>query len=299
MSSRDDFGSLEPNLEDLEDLDRYEPLDDLERGTGKRRRGARILMVAAAVLITAAAAGGLWYALERFGDDEEIPLVEADRTPVKVRPDEPGGMQVPHQEIAVLNQLTTGEAEEKPQVEVLMPPPEMPLPVPPPRLEPVEAVGKPSGEMPAAEPTAELAAPPLPAPPAAPPLPEEPAPPAPPPQAEVKSPPAPSPAPAPSAAPAPSPAAAASPTPAPAATGYRAQVAAFRSEAAANRKVGQMRKRYANLFGPLPLQVRRADRGAKGIWFRVQAGAFAEKGQATALCEELKRRGEKGCFVVR
>lgn len=285
MSSRDDFGSLEPNLDDLEDLDRYEPLDDLERRAAKRPRGVRLVLVLAAVLIAAVAGGGLWYVLERFSGDQEIPLVEADRTPVKVRPDEPGGMQIPNQDIAVLNRPAIGEAAEKPQVETLMPPPEMPLPVPPPRLTPVEEAGAPAADPPAVGTGTKLVAPPLPAPPAAPALPVKPATPPPPlpPRAE--------------AAPAPSPAVA--PSPAPGAAGYRAQVAAFRSEAAANNKVGQMKTRYADLFGPLPLQVRRVDRGTKGTWYRVQAGAFVERGQATALCEELKRRGEKGCFIVR
>jgi hypothetical protein len=59
-----------------------------------------------------------------------------------------------------------------------------------------------------------------------------------------------------------------------------------------------MRTAYPDLFGPLPLHVERADRGAKGIWFRVRAGAFPEKGQAAALCQELIRRGEGDCLVV-
>jgi cell division septation protein DedD len=89
------------------------------------------------------------------------------------------------------------------------------------------------------------------------------------------------------------------PSPSPTATGYRAQVAAFRSIDSANSETDRMRKAYADLFGPLALQVRRADLGAKGIWFRVQAGAFPERGQAAALCEELIRRGERDCRVVR
>ena len=297
MSSRDDFGSLEPNLEDLEDLDRYEPVDDLERRAAKRSRGARLVMVLAAVLIAAVAGGGLWYVLEQSSGDQEIPLVEADRTPVKVRPDEPGGMQVPHQEIGVLNRPATGMAAQKPQVETLMPPPEMP--VPPPRLAPVEEAGAPAAAAPAVAPGTRLVAPPLPAPPAAPALPVKPAAPPPPQPPQAEAAPAPSPAPALSPAPAPAPSPTPAASPAPGAAGYRAQVAAFRSEAAANNKVGQMKTRYADIFGPLPLHVRRVDRGARGTWYRVQAGVFAERGQATALCEELKRRGEKGCFIVR
>ncbi len=91
----------------------------------------------------------------------------------------------------------------------------------------------------------------------------------------------------------------ASPPAAPVVNGYRANVASAKTQTDANRKVAQMRKAHADLFGPLPLRVRRVDLGAKGIWYRVQAGAFAEMGQATALCEELKRRGEKGCWVAR
>ena len=341
MSSRDDLGSLEPNLEDL---DRYEPLDDLDRATAERPRRGPVLSILVFILVAGAAAAGTWYVLELGGEDESIPLVTADPEPVKVRPDKPGGLEVPHQEISVLNQ----PAREAERPEVLLPPPEAPMPVPPPPLietpgagvpavptvpveaaEPLAAIRKPepiteivipplpplppggvpnqpdgasSGGSTTGETEARLAAPPLPkipAPPAAPPAPvaQTPPPPSPPmPEAAVAPPPpAPMPQPKIEATPAPPP----GPPAAPVANGYRAQVASAKGQADANRKVAQLRKAHADLFGPLPLRVRRVDLGAKGIWYRVQAGAFAEMGQATALCEELKRRGEKGCWVAR
>lgn len=343
MSSRDDLGSLEPNLEDLEDLDRYEPLDDLDRATAARPRRGAVLSILVFILVAGAAAAGTWYVLELGGEDESIPLVTADPEPVKVRPDKPGGLEVPHQEISVLNQ----PAREAERPEVLLPPPEAPMPVPPPPLietpgagvpavptvpveaaEPLAAIRQPepiteivipplpplppgvvpsqpggtsSGGSATGQTEARLAPPPLPEAPAIPPAPKIPAPPAAPPapvaQTPTPTPPPPSPMPQPKieATPAPPP----GPPAAPMANGYRAQVASAKGQADANRKVAQLRKAHADLFGPLPLRVRRVDLGAKGIWYRVQAGAFAEMGQATALCEELKRRGEKGCWVAR
>ena len=84
MSSRDDLGSLEPNLEDLEDLDRYEPLDDLDRATAERPRRGPVLSILVFILVAGAAAAGTWYVLELGGEDESIPLVTADPEPVKV-----------------------------------------------------------------------------------------------------------------------------------------------------------------------------------------------------------------------
>ncbi len=62
------------------------------------------------------------------GDDSgEIPVIQAEQQPDKVRPEEPGGLQVPHQDLQVLNQgAETGPAEP----ERLLPPPETPEPLP-------------------------------------------------------------------------------------------------------------------------------------------------------------------------
>ena len=48
--------------------------------------------------------------------------------PVKVKPENPGGMEVPYQDRLVLNQPQSGDAANA-SVERLLPPPETPKPV--------------------------------------------------------------------------------------------------------------------------------------------------------------------------
>ncbi|MEH6631963.1 MAG: SPOR domain-containing protein [Halopseudomonas aestusnigri] len=57
---------------------------------------------------------------------DAIPLIEAETTPEKTKPEIPGGMVIPHQDKLVLNEEDGGN---KPaQVEKLLPPPEVPQP---------------------------------------------------------------------------------------------------------------------------------------------------------------------------
>jgi len=56
------------------------------------------------------------------------PLLTADPSPTKSRPDQPGGMEVPHQDKLVYERLH--ERGNHPAVERLLPPPEAPLPRP-------------------------------------------------------------------------------------------------------------------------------------------------------------------------
>ncbi|PWC34348.1 SPOR domain-containing protein [Azospirillum sp. TSO35-2] len=60
------------------------------------------------------------------------PLLTADPGPVKARPDQPGGLEVPHQDILAYERLRDHDANGKgnPAVERLLPPPEVPLPRP-------------------------------------------------------------------------------------------------------------------------------------------------------------------------
>src|SRR5205085_11210506 len=82
-------------------------------------------------------AGGLYFAylqgtkhpaLTPIGDG--VPLIRADERPTKVKPDQPGGMPVPDQNVSLYNDKPSG-----PPVEKLLAPPEQPLPRPasPPR----------------------------------------------------------------------------------------------------------------------------------------------------------------------
>lgn len=65
---------------------------------------------------------------ERAGPDGGPPLLTADGTPTKMRPEQPGGLEVPHQDKLVYERLN--ERGAKPPVERLLPPPEQPLPRP-------------------------------------------------------------------------------------------------------------------------------------------------------------------------
>ncbi|PWC84953.1 hypothetical protein TSH100_16695 [Azospirillum sp. TSH100] len=58
------------------------------------------------------------------------PLLTADTGPSKARPDQPGGMEVPHQDILAYERLRDHDGGRGNQVERLLPPPEVPLPRP-------------------------------------------------------------------------------------------------------------------------------------------------------------------------
>lgn len=62
-----------------------------------------------------------WSVSQQGARDENLPVVEAEPGPEKVKPDDPGGMDVPYQDQLVLNQ-DAGDGE----VEQLLPPPEEP-----------------------------------------------------------------------------------------------------------------------------------------------------------------------------
>ncbi|HEV7372612.1 SPOR domain-containing protein [Arenibaculum sp.] len=233
--------------------------------------------------------------------DGHVPLIQADATPAKIRPEQPGGMAVPHQDKLVFQRLSPGGDE--PTVERLLPPPEEPLPRPAPlqpaepapaqlaaEPEPVEAAPEPPLAQAAPEPSPSPAPAPAPA--------AEPAP------AEVAVlPPAPPPAPvtAPVVTPAPAPpvAAPAQPAPAqPAALGdVRLQIASVRSEDVARQEFQRLQRRFPAELGPLGLTVVRADLGDKGIYYRVHAGPV-DGPRADAICQTLKAQSV-GCLVIR
>lgn len=99
---------------------------------GGRRRLAGVLTGIVSVAIIA---GYIWSGRDRAdpGAGGEPPLIQADEAPVRVPPEEPGGMDIPHRDKLVLQRVPG--AEEDPRRERLLPPPEEPLP--PPREEPV------------------------------------------------------------------------------------------------------------------------------------------------------------------
>ncbi|SMF14210.1 Sporulation related domain-containing protein [Tistlia consotensis] len=93
-------------------------------------RRSRLLPLVIAFFALAAFAGIVWYAYEwGVGDvePEHLPVVQAPSGAIKEKPAEPGGLEVPYTDSAVLNR----DGSEKPsKVESLLPPPEEPVAVP-------------------------------------------------------------------------------------------------------------------------------------------------------------------------
>ncbi|WP_421709768.1 SPOR domain-containing protein [Algihabitans sp.] len=119
--------------------------DDEEAAAPPPRRKGRVLPLLVAVFALGGFAAIVWYAYS-WGTGEvpsgELPVVtaEQDLNDAKERPEEPGGMEVPHQDAQVLNDRDgedASAASDTGQFERLLPPPESPQP-PEPIADPVE-----------------------------------------------------------------------------------------------------------------------------------------------------------------
>ena len=273
-------------------------------GQPRAKRNWRLIGGAAAVVVLAVAAialasGWLSGGSERMArSSAEIPLIKADEAPLKVRPEDPGGMEVPNRDMLVYRRFEGGN--EPPPVERLLPSAEQPVVPPRPKAAPgreveiVEAesvptdtrpkeeaiwpppeedkgrvmMPKPSKEAPAAVKAEEVAKP------EPPPVPEKPM------------------APAPRVAPAPA------SSPKPVAGAYQVQLVAVRSREQAQASWGRLSKKHADLLGGLRPNIVRADLGSKGVIYRLRAGPAGDEGKARALCASLAKR-KVDCLVVR
>lgn len=77
----------------------------------------------------------------------------------------------------------------------------------------------------------------------------------------------------------------------------RVQLAAGKSEASVQKEWAALQKAHPDLLGPLSLHIERVDKGASGIFYRLQAGPLADKTAAKELCASLKQKGQD-CLVV-
>lgn len=93
----------------------------------------------------------------------------------------------------------------------------------------------------------------------------------------------------------------AAPATAPPARGveYVAQIASLQSEAAANAAWTRLSSKDPALFAGAKKDVQRADLGTKGVYFRVRAGYFPERSEASRFCERVKAGGQDCIVVVR
>jgi len=265
------------------------------------------LKLALLLIVIGGAGAGAW---KIWGEDfmrppgDEIPLVRAADGPFKVRPENPGGAEIRDRDKQVYELLEPGKKGAERPVETLRPRPEAPLP-PPVAAAPVspEAAAAASEEgspqmvegpgseadedetaMAPVEP--EAAAEPAPAPAAGSPPPDRviaaqrPAPPPAPPAVKSET------------------TAAAPPATAIPARAFRIQLGAVRSEAAARSEWSRLQKQHQPVLGRLALSVERADLGQKGVYYRIQAGPFADRAAADAACHELTKQ-KVPCLPIR
>lgn len=271
----------------------------------------KILVITIGLLGTVAFGWVVWIAYDegvRTGAVKTVPLIRADVSEIKRKPDDPGGLVIPHQDKLVFNRLAPGQADEP--IERLLPLPEVPIALPVREISapPIKSVGPTSAPpdteiatsltpklvapAPSKEPPTEAAAvPPPPPPPAPPPEPAELAARTPPP------PPAPSNPPTELAAKTPPPPPEVKKTPEIAADlAWRIQLFSLSSEKDAENVWTRLQKTNSDLLGGLELRVQ-AVKLPKGTFYRVQAGPLANRAAAASLCGTLKSR-KQDCLVV-
>lgn len=282
------------------------------------------------VLIVGGAAG--WHYLgAQIGPNsrKSVPVIRADVAPVKIKPADPGGLDIPDRDKLVYDRLN-GEGAGT-DVETLLPPPEEPMEMPPENTPDEDATGSQT-----ADDTAQTEAPDA-APDSAPastentdsgtpqaPVSLEPstimqapqqetartgqgdeAPPPPPPPPpvpveavetqELGAPPPPETASGTAPAIAPTTQTAAAGTAA--TTGsFRIQLAALRTHAGAEAEWDRLRKAHPDILGPFNLFVVMVDKGGDGIYYRLQAGHMASRASAKAACDVLAKR-KVACLV--
>jgi cell division protein FtsN len=89
-------------------------------------------------------------------------------------------------------------------------------------------------------------------------------------------------------------------TAAPAATGgaYVLQIGAYKSEAEADAAWKTYSSKHAGTLSGYSKDVKQVDLGAKGTWYRLRVGSFADKNAAAALCAKLTADGG-ACFPAK
>lgn len=252
-----------------------------------------------------------WFVLSpRYADQAnvEIPVVRRPQTAVKVQPSDPGGMEIQNQDKSVYD-IIEKKQDKAPVVENLLPPPEVPqLPViAAETAEPAPVVGSPEviekaeaiiqkaeEKKPAAAPQPETVKVAAPAPVVA--VKDESAPA---PEITIKEAAAVVPAapavekveiPAKVQTPAETKTAAATPG------DWQVQLISSPNRASVDSAWNGLVKKYPSLKGQ-PREIETADLGAKGTYYRLKAGAFADRSGADRLCADIKALG--GTCIVK
>jgi cell division protein FtsN len=85
---------------------------------------------------------------------------------------------------------------------------------------------------------------------------------------------------------------------APAAGAYLLQIGSYKSAAEADASWHAFSAKHAALVGGYSSNVKMADLGDKGVWYRLRIGPFSDKASANALCEKIEADGGN-CFLAR
>lgn len=78
---------------------------------------------------------------------------------------------------------------------------------------------------------------------------------------------------------------------------FVAQLAALQSEAAVEQAWRRLASRAPQLFAAARLDIQRADLGQRGIYYRVRAGYFADRTNASRFCDRIRQMGQD-CIVA-
>jgi outer membrane biosynthesis protein TonB len=257
------------------------PTYDLSDDEVEEEHSRLPLLIVIALLVLAAFAGVVWLAYNQGvarGRAGATVIIAAPDGPVRTAAPDNGALETPYTGLKVYGQPASPEQEA--QTTTLAPQSQAQVELPPPN--PVVP--------PAAQPKASAAteAPPIrlnppPAPPA--------------PKAVASQPAAQPPQVVQSVPPATQPIAAAAPASSAVSGKAVLQIGAYETAEIANGQWTFFRARHGAVVGELTQDIQRADLGAKGIWYRLRIGPFADKAAAAAACEKLKTEGGT-CFVA-
>ncbi len=291
----------------------FDPRDLEPALPSEEPKGRRWLPATIALVALGGFSGIVWYAYSQGASQSTggaVPLVQADAGPLKSRPTDPGGLEVPNQDKLILNGQAVDGTSGK--VERMLPPPEAPIakpslaaapPAPPPQVAnavpPALNAPRPQGPVqqasPILVPNQQQAAV---VPRAVTPPPGQAAPvpqpvvsrPGAAPQVPVGQTPAPVVAKPPAAQTPP----VATPAAAGVTRGAKVQLGAVKSEAAASAEWAKLQKAHPELSS-LSMSVAKVEIPNKGTYYRIQAGPVND---GASVCGAVKARGQD-CLVVR
>ena len=256
------------------------------------------------VVVVGGALGGAGYWFYNQGqpiqDDGNLPILLPDPSPIKIRPEDPGGMEVPHRETTVYDQLSDVDPDANVVLQELPDMPRAPEVSATPKTTqpnttaeaPAEAGATETADAPQATEADGNAEPAVKAPEiTAPELTDAEKAVA---AAENRTAEAPAKEQA-SAEPAPAPQTTAA---SPASGAFRVQLASVREESGAAAEWKRLSSKNKDLLGNLEMFVQRIEIEGKGVFYRLQAGPLGDSGAAERLCADLKERNV-GCLIVR